>query len=171
MARWPHPRGTLSLHTQPKHRRRMSIVETIRTEMTAAMRARDTLRRDTHRLLMAACGNARIELGHELSDDEALRVLQREAKQRRDSIEEYAKGNRQDLVDVEQQELDIIVSYLPAELSDDELDAIVREVIAEAGATAPGDMGKVMGPLMQRVASRADGRRVNELVRELLASS
>ena len=149
----------------------MSIVETIRTEMTAAMRARDTQRRDTHRLLMAACENARIELGHGLSDDEALRVLQREAKQRRDSIEEYARGNRQDLVDVEQLELDIIVSYLPAELSDDELDAVVREVIAEAGATGPGDMGKVMGPLMQRVAGRADGRRVNELVRELLASS
>lgn len=148
----------------------MSITETIRDEMTTAWKAGDTRRRDTLRLLIAAFQNARIEAQHTLSDDEALRVLQREAKLRRDSIGEYRKGNREDLVAVEEEELEVISAYLPQGLSDDELRELVRETIAEVAAAGPPDLGKVMGPLMQRVAGRADGRRANELVRELLVS-
>ncbi len=148
----------------------MSIAETIREEMTAAWKAGDTRRRDTLRLLMAAFEYARIEARHTLSDDEALRVLQREAKLRRDSIEEFRKGEREDLVATEEQELEVISAYLPQALSDDELRDLVRETIAEVAAAGPADLGKVMGPLMQRVAGRADGRRANELVRELLVS-
>ncbi|MEE8422898.1 MAG: GatB/YqeY domain-containing protein [Dehalococcoidia bacterium] len=148
----------------------MPIVETIRSEMTAATKSRDARRRDIMRLLLAALNNARIEAGHDLSDDEAVTTLQREAKQRRDSVEEYRKGDREDLARAEQEELDVIAVFLPEALSDDEVAALVREAIAEAGAEGPGDVGKVMRPLMERVAGRADGRRVNELVREQLAA-
>jgi uncharacterized protein YqeY len=149
----------------------MAIADTIRDDMTAAWRAGDTRRRDILRLLIAALHNARIAAGHELADDEATQALQREAKQRRDSIEQYRAGGRDDLVRSEQEELEVISSYLPAELTDDELASLTREVIGEVGATTAADLGKVMGPLMKRVAGRADGGRVNALVRELLASS
>lgn len=134
------------------------------------MKSRDARRRDIMRLLMAALDNARIEAGHDLSDDEAVTTLQREAKQRRDSVEEYRKGDREDLAQAEQEELDVIAVFLPEALSDEEVVAFVREAIAEVGAEGPGDVGKVMRPLMERVAGRADGRRVNELVREQLAT-
>lgn len=146
-----------------------TLAETIRADMTAAMRAGEAFRRDTLRLLIAALDNARIAAGHDLSDEEAAVTLQREARQRRDSIEEYRKGQRDDLADREQEELEIIGGYLPEELTEDELRAAVDAVVAEVGAGGPGDMGKVMGPLMERVRGRADGRRVSELVRERLA--
>jgi hypothetical protein len=146
-----------------------TLAETIRADMTDAMRARDTGRRDTLRLLIAALDNARIAAGHDLDDQEAVIALQREARQRRDSIEEYQKGGRDDLAANEQAELDIITTYLPEELSEDEIRAAIDEVVAEVGASGPGDLGKVMGPVMGRVRGRADGRRVNELVRERLA--
>lgn len=148
----------------------MPLVETLRSELTVAMKAGDTRRRDMMRLLLAALGNARIEAQHDLSDDEAMRVLQREAKQRRESIEAYREGGRDDLVHVEQRELELIDSFLPASLSEQEASEMARSVIAEVGAAGPGDVGKVMGPLMKRIDGRFDGRRANELVRELLAS-
>jgi uncharacterized protein YqeY len=148
----------------------MPLVDDIREELPAAIRAGDTRRRDIVRLLIAALHNARIAAGHDLSDEEAVQTLQREAKQRRDSIEAYQAGGREDLVRIEQEELELISTYLPAELSDDELSAAVRAAISEVGATGPADMGKVMGPLMKRLAGRADGTRVNALVRELLTA-
>ena len=147
-----------------------TLVEQIRGELTEAMRAGETRRRDILRLLIAAFDNARIAAGHALSDDEAHAALQREAKQRRDSITEYRKGGREDLASAEQEELDLIQSYLPAVLSAEELRTLAGEVIAEVGASGPGDLGKVMGPLMERVRGRADGREANALVRELLAA-
>lgn len=146
-----------------------TIAESIRSQMTAAWKANDTQRRDALRLLIAALDNARIELGHAPEDDEALRVLQKEAKQRRDSITEYERAGRADLVAKEQAELDVIEEFLPAQMSDDELRDLAREVIASVGATGPSDVGKVMRPLMERVGGRADGRRANEIARELLA--
>ena len=148
-----------------------ALLDTIRSEMTTAMRERDTQRRDTLRLLIAALDNARIAAGRELSDDDAIVALQREAKQRRESIEEYRKGSRDDLVEAEQAELGIIEAYLPSQLGEDELRAMAQEVIAEHGASGPGDLGAVMGPLMQRVRGRADGRQANAIVRELLAGA
>jgi uncharacterized protein YqeY len=148
----------------------VSIVETIHSEMTAAMKSGDSDRRDVMRLLIAAFSNARIELGHDLSDDEAVTTLQREAKQRRDSIEAYRDGDREDLASAEQKELDTISDFLPAGLTEDEVASLVGAVIAEVGAESPGDVGKVMKPLMERVAGRADGKRVSELVREQLAA-
>ena len=146
-----------------------TLAETIRADMTAAMRAGEAKRRDTLRLLIAALDNARIAAGTELSDEESVVALQREARQRRDSIEEYGKGGREDLVASEQAELEIIGAYLPEELTEQELRAAVDEVIAEVGASGPGELGKVMGPLMERMRGRADGRRASALVRERLA--
>ncbi len=148
-----------------------ALLDTIRSEMTAAMRARDTQRRDTLRLLIAALDNARIAAGRDLNDEDALAALQREAKQRRESIEEYRKGGRDDLVEAEQAELTIIEAYLPDQLGEEELRAIARELIEERGASGPGDLGAVMGPLMQRVRGRADGRQANAIVRELLSGA
>jgi uncharacterized protein YqeY len=146
-----------------------TLSETIRSEMLDATRARNNVRRDTLRLLVAAVENERIDVGHELSDDETLRVLQREAKQRRESIEEYRKGNRDDLVQQEQQELEIIQTYLPEQLGEDEVRQLVEETIAEVGATGADDLRNVMGPLMKKLEGRADGRVANAMVRELLA--
>jgi uncharacterized protein len=149
----------------------MALTQTIQNEMTEAMRAGDAGRRDALRLLIAAFQNARIAAGHELADDEAIGVLQREAKQRRDSIVEYERAERADLVQREQEELAVIEGYLPQPLSDAELDELARVAIAEVGASGPGDLGGVMRTLMERVAGRADGRRVNELVRGLLGDA
>ena len=149
----------------------MPIADRIREEMTAAWRAGETRRRDILRLLIASLHNARIAAGHELTDAEALAVLQREASERRDSIEQYAAGGRADLVAREQEELALITGYLPAALTDEQLRAEAQAVIAEVSASAPGDLGRVMRPLMERVAGRAEGRRANELVRELLAAA
>jgi len=146
-----------------------TLSETIRSEMLDATRARDNVRRDTLRLLVAAVENGRIDAGHELSDDETLRVLQKEAKQRRESIEEYRKGNREDLVQQEQQELEIIQTYLPEQLSEDEVRRLVEETISEVGATGADDLRNVMGPLMKKLEGRADGRVANAMVRELLS--
>lgn len=148
-----------------------ALLDTIRSELTAAMRSGDAQRRDTLRLLIAALDNARIAAGRDLSDDDAIVALQREAKQRRESIEEYRKGGRGDLAEAEQAELTIIETYLPSQLGEDELRALARELIAERGASGPGDLGAVMGPLMQRVRGRADGRQANAIVRELLAEA
>ena len=145
------------------------IAERIRSDMTAAMKAGDAGRRDTLRLLIAAMDNARIAAGHVRTDEEAERALQREARQRRDSIAEYRKGNRDDLVQREEFELAIIEAYLPQALSEAELLALARATIEAVGASGASDLGKVMGPLMARVAGRADGKRANEIVRELLS--
>jgi uncharacterized protein YqeY len=149
----------------------MPLVQQIQSELPEAMRSGDTRRRDILRLLIAAFNNARIALGHELNDDEAVQTLQREAKQRRESIEQFAAGGRQDLVDHEQDELDLILSYLPADLTEQELRALVAEVVADVGASSPKDLGKVMGPVMKRVSGRADGTLVNTLVREALTQA
>lgn len=146
----------------------MSIQETIRTEMTTAWKAGDTVRRDALRLLIAALENARIEAGRPLEDTDTVRVLQKEAKQRRDSITEYDKASRPDLSAKEQQELDVIVTFLPTQLSDDEIRELARGVIAETGAAGAGDVGKIMRPLIAKIAGRADGGRVNQIARELL---
>jgi hypothetical protein len=146
-----------------------STAETIRSQMIAATKAGDRPLRDTLRLLIAAIENGRIEAGHELSDDEALKVLQKEAKQRRDSIEEYRKGHREDLVAAEEQELEVIQTFLPEQLDDAEVRRIVEETIAEVGASGIDDLGKVMGPVIRKLDGRADGRAANAIVRELLS--
>ena len=146
----------------------MAIAEDIRSEMTTAWKAGNLARRDALRLIIAALDNARIDLGRPLEDEDATKVLQREAKQRRDSIAEFQQAGRADLVAKEQAELDEITSFLPQQLSEDELRTIVQEVIAEVGATTANDVGKVMRPLMARIAGRGDSRLANEIAKQVL---
>ncbi len=155
----------------------MTTKAQLASDLKEAMRSGDNLRRDVLRLVLTAISNAEIA-GVNTKDETASRgdlpdagvldVLQKQAKQRRDSIEEYGKAGRQDLVDRERGELDVITGYLPAQLGRDEIAAEVRAIIAETGAHGPKDKNKVMPAAMQRLKGRADGRAVNEVVTELL---
>lgn len=142
----------------------------IQDDMKQAMRDRDTVTRDALRLLVAAFNNARIDAGHQLSDDEALAVIQKQVKQRRESIAEYEKAGRQDLVDKEQAELGVFERYTPEQASREEIEAAARKVIDETGASGPRDIGKVMPVLVKQFGARADGRVINEVVRGLIGA-
>jgi uncharacterized protein YqeY len=146
----------------------------INDEWKTAALARNAERRDTLNLLRAALKSAEInsrgsETAFDPADDAAVQgVIEREAKKRRDSIEEYDKANRADLADKERAELAVLQEFLPTPFSDEELETLVRAAIEEAGATSMKDMGAVMKTVQPKVAGRADGRRVNECVRRLL---
>ena len=136
------------------------------------MRAKDAPRRNTIRMLEAAIKNAEIDKrGAELPESDILAILQRQVKQRRESIEQFEKGGRDDLADKERIEITIIEQYLPRQLSRDEVEARARAVIEQVGATGPGDRGKVMGMLMRELRGEADGSLVNAVVGELLAAA
>lgn len=133
------------------------------------MRARDVPRRNTIRMLEAAIKNVEIEKrGQELAEADILAILQRQVKQRRESIEQFRQGGREDLAEQEELEIGIIEHYLPAQLSRDEIEARARAVIEQVGAAGPGDRGKVMGMLMRELRGEADGSIVNAVVGELL---
>ncbi|RMG96038.1 MAG: GatB/YqeY domain-containing protein [Chloroflexi bacterium] len=146
----------------------MSLKETLKRDMAAAMRAGDTQKRDTLRMLLAAVKQAEVDSRTELDDNGILNVLTKQAKQRRESIADYEKGGRTDLVQKETAELEIIENYLPKQMSREEIRQLASKAIAEVGATSAKDMGKVMGKLMPQLKGKADGRLVNEVVRELL---
>ena len=136
------------------------------------MRARDVPRRNTIRMLEAAIKNAEIDKrGAELADADVLAILQRQVKQRRESIEQFEQGGRKDLADNERVEIGIIEQYLPTQLSRDEVEVRARAVIEQVGASGPGDRGKVMGMLMRELRGQADGSLVNAVVGELLVES
>jgi uncharacterized protein YqeY len=146
----------------------MSLKERIDADYKTAMKERDALRVSVLRLLRSAIHNAEIDRQRALTDDEILGVIQSEIRKRRESIEAFQQGGRADLAEREQAELAILETYLPQPLSRAELEALVRETIREVGALSVRDMGKVMAVLMPKVRGRADGREVNELVRQLL---
>ena len=146
----------------------MTLKDRLNDDLKDAMRSRDTLKRNTIRLLLSAIGYEEIARQGDLDDDAVTQVLTKQAQQRRDSIEAYAKGGRADLVAQEEAELAIVSAYLPAPLSAEEIGAIVDAAIADAGASGPQDMGKVMGRVMPQVRGRADGRQVSALVNQRL---
>ena len=149
-----------------------SLREQLRSDLHDAMRAKDARRRSTIRMLEAAIKNAEIEKrGAELADADILAILQRQVKQRRESIEQYVSGNREDLAEIERVEIGIIEQYLPRQLARDEVEARARAVIEQVGASGPGDRGKVMGTLMKELRGEADGSLVNAVVGELLAEA
>ncbi len=135
------------------------------------MRERDERRRSVLRMTLAALRNAKIAAGHELDDADAMGVLAKEAKRRRESIEEFRKAGRDDLVEKEEAELALLSPYLPQQLSREEIQTAARQIVQETGASGPKDIGKVMPVLMQQFHGRADGREVSEVVRELLADA
>lgn len=146
----------------------MLLRERLPEDLKTAMKNKETLRLSVIRMAKAAVMNQEIARGHELSDDEVVEVLAREVKQRSDSIPEYERGNRPDIVDRLRREIAILKEYLPAQLSEDELRRMIQETIAAVGATSKKEMGKVMAALMPKVRGRADGKLVNEIVGSLL---
>lgn len=148
----------------------MSLKEQLASDLKEAMRSGQEVRKNTLRMLLAAVNVAEVAGAErkELDDDAVLQVIARQAKQRRESIEEFRKAGRQDLVDTEEAELAVIQEYLPAQLGRDEIEAEAKKVIAEVGALGPSDKGKVMKVLMPRLAGRAEGREINEVVTRLL---
>ncbi|MBT8400016.1 MAG: GatB/YqeY domain-containing protein [Rhodothermia bacterium] len=147
------------------------LVDRIQSDLKQAMRDRDSARIRTLRSIRAAIQQKEIEnrtADAGISDEDAIALLQKQAKQRRDSIDQFEAADRDDLVATEKEELEIIEDYLPKQLNDDEIRAIVKQIVQEVGAVSISDMGKVMGPAMGRLRGKADGRRVNEIVRELL---
>jgi uncharacterized protein len=149
----------------------VSLQERVQTDIAAAMRAGDGLRRDVLRMVASAAYNVEKREGHPLTDDEYLVVLSREVKSRRESVEAFRAGGREDLAAREEAEIAVIAEYLPAALSEDEIRALVDEAIAATGAGSPRDMGKVMGWLAPKTRGRADGKRVSELVVQALAGA
>ena len=147
----------------------MTLKERLQEDLTNAMRNKDTLRLSVIRLAKAAMMNLEIARGHKLDDAEVIEVLAKEAKQRNDSIAEYEKANRPDIVETLKKEISIIQEYLPAQLTESELKSIIQETITAVGATSKKEMGKVMSALMPKVKGRADGKLVNQIVNSLLA--
>ncbi len=137
----------------------MSLQERVQHDITAAMRGGDTLRRDVLRLASNAAYTVEKRNQRPLTDDEYLTVLAREVKTRRESVEAYTNAGRPELAAAEQAEIEILTEYLPQALSDDEIDALIAEAIAETGASSARDMGTVMGWLAPRTRGRADGKR------------
>lgn len=146
----------------------MSLAEKLQEDMKLAMKSRDELRLSTIRLLRSSVSYARINKGEELTDDEVLEVISREAKRRREAIDAADAGGRSDVADKERAELEILNGYLPKQLDEAEIEAIAREVVAEVGVTDLKDRGKVMGPLMARIRGKADGKLAGQVVERIL---
>jgi hypothetical protein len=149
----------------------MSLSKQIVSDLTAAMKAQDAGRTSTLRMVKAAMMNRQIEKGSELDDDDMQKLLRSLVKQRRDSIEQYEKAGRQELVDKEKAEVDVIETYLPQAASQEEIEQVVTAVIAETGASSIKDMGKVMKAAQAALAGKnADGRVVSEVVKAKLGT-
>ena len=147
----------------------MSLIARIESELKEAMRARDQERTDALRLTLASLRSAEKELARPLKEDEELQVLQRERKRRTEAAEAFREGGRAEQADKEERELEVIQEFMPEPVSDEELERIIDDAIAETGATSLRDLGRVMADVMPQVAGRADGSTVSQLVREKLA--
>lgn len=135
-----------------------------------AMKNKDTERRNTIRLLQSAIKQVEVDERRELSDEDVVDILQKEAKKRRESIDELTAAGREEQAQAEQNELDLILEFLPEQLSREEIELLVRDAIAKTGASTPKEMGKVMGVLVPQTKGRADGKLVSIVVRELLSN-
>jgi uncharacterized protein YqeY len=144
------------------------LTEQIRADLTESMKARTAERTSTLRMLQSALKNEQINVGHELSDEEAMGVIRKGIKQRLDSVEQFTKGNRPELAAKEQVEMEILKAYMPPELTDAELESGLREIVASTGAQSKKDMGKVMKEATARYKGRAEGKKIQEMVSRLL---
>lgn len=148
----------------------MSLKDRLTEDMKQAMKEKEAgkLRLSVIRMVRASIKNVEIDRKKELSEEEVLDVLAKEVKMRRDALEEFKKGNRPDLVEGLEQEIAVLMQYLPEQLSEAEVRVLAAEAVSKAGAAGPKDMGKVMAVLMPKVKGRADGKLVNTVVKELL---
>ncbi len=145
------------------------IIDTIKKQIIEAMKAKDEIRLSTLKLLSSALYNAQIKKREELTEEEELEIVKREAKKRKDAIEAYEKAGATERAEKEKKELKILQEYLPEELSDEELKKIVDEVVSSMGATNMQDMGKVIGAVLGKCKGQADGKKVSEMVRSKLS--
>ncbi len=142
----------------------MPIIEGLNDDLKDAMRSKDSLRRTVLRTLLSEIANAKIAKRSDLTEEEILLVINKQSQQRKDSIEAFADAGRKDLEDKERLELELISTYLPEQLSEEEVQEIIDDVLLEVGATGPSDMGKVMGIVMPKVRGKADGKIINSIV-------
>lgn len=147
----------------------MTLVERLKEEQKAAMKARDKARLGTIRLALAAVKQIEVDEAKTLTDDETIAVVTKMVKQRRDSVAQYTEAGRDDLADIEKAEIDVLQEFLPQQLTEDELAALVEQAIAETGAAGMQDMGKIMGALKPKTQGRADMGKVSQLVKAKLA--
>ena len=146
----------------------MTLRETINTDVKNAMKAKETKKRDALRLLTSAFKQIEVDERKELSDDDVIKIIQTQVKRRNDAASQYKDASRDDLMQIELDEIAFYEVYLPAQLSDDELTNELKEIISKVGATSPKDMGKVMGMASKALAGKADGKRISECVKRLL---
>src|SRR5690242_20777289 len=147
----------------------MSLIARLEEELHEAMRERDAGRRDALRLILASLRSAEKDLQRPLHDEEELQVLQRERKRRVEAAEAFREGGRDGQAEGEERELAVLEEFMPEPLSEDEIEQIVDDAIAEVGATSMADLGRVMADVMPQIAGRADGSQVSQIVREKLA--
>ena len=147
----------------------MDINNKLNEEMVAAAKSKDKIRLSAIRLLKTALHNKEINLMRSLNESEVLQVLSSMIKQRKDSIEQFAKGGRTDLVEKEEAELKVVQEFMPAQMSEDEVDSLIKKAIEEAGAVSIKEMGKVMKILMPKLTGTADGKMVGEKVKAILS--
>ncbi len=147
----------------------MALKEKIMDDLKKAMKERNEVKVRTLRMVIASIKNWEVENTKEIDDDGMIAVLSKEAKRRKEAIEEYRKAGREDLAKAEEEELKIIESYLPERMSEEEIKELVLKTIEEVKATSPKDLGKVMKVIMPKVKGRADGKLVNEMVRKILS--
>jgi len=147
----------------------MSLLETLTADMKTAMKAKDKDTLSVIRMLKAAAMNEQISVGHDLTEEEELSVLSRELKQRKDSLAEFEKADREDLVSHNKMEIEVVEKYMPAQLTEEEVKQIIADTVKEVGAESKADFGKVMSAVMPKLKGQADGKLVNQTVKDLLA--
>lgn len=148
----------------------MSLKELLMEDLKDSMRNKETLKKDTITMVRAAIQQKEIDNKIELSEEDIIEIISKEVKDRRDSIEDFKKGNREDLVEKTEQEIEILLKYLPEQLTEEELKSLVMETIEKTGAKSMRDMGKIMGSIMPKIKGRADGGMVSEIVKEYFAN-
>ena len=146
----------------------MNLRETINQDVKNAMKAKDTKTRDALRLLTSAFKQIEVDERKELTDDDVVKIIQTQVKRRNDAASQYKDAGRDDLMQIELDEIAVYTPYLPVQLSDDELSSALQEIISKTGASTMKDMGKVMGMASKELAGKADGKRINECVKKLL---
>ena len=145
------------------------LKERLQADLKTAMKEKDTFKRDVIRFVMSAIKQIEVDERKELTDADIEAILVKQIKQRNDAIEQFRKGGREDLVEQNEKELEVLRSYLPEPMSEEEVRKVLEEIVAETGASGMKDMGKVMGAAKQKIGSRAEGRVINQIAKELLS--
>uniref|UniRef100_UPI004048D663 GatB/YqeY domain-containing protein n=1 Tax=Aliarcobacter sp. TaxID=2321116 RepID=UPI004048D663 len=147
----------------------MGLKEQLKEDLKTAMRDKEIVKRDSIRAINTMIKQIEVDERRELNDEEVIKLIQRGIKQREEAIAQYTAASRDDLVQKEQEQVDVFMLYLPTQVSDEELEEGMKEIISQSGATTMKDMGKVMGAATKKFAGVADGKRINEMVKKLLS--